>query len=605
MRKSITTFLIFLLICVSIFFIGCDISNDKDENVQQERPSLVMIYLCGNNLESKYGEGTKTVNDLLSANVQEETVFLVATGGASAWHTDIVNSFFTQYIEIRNNDYEVLVTKKLQNMGQEDTLIEFIDFAVDRYVDYSKSLIFWNHGAGSINGVCFDENFNNDSLTLPELKRGLANSQVEEKFEFIGFDACLMANYDTACVIEPYAKYMIASEENEPLGGWDYTTLAENESQDDFYDVLLSSYAEKCKNNNKQTYTLSVIDFDKFGNLKDTVNDFVVGLDEFELARIVRAAGKSTCFGMNSRGVYTDLIDLSEFATAMGNTDVKDAIESCVKSVSGEYRNKATGLSIYFPLNSLNHLKEYIAVCEDSNYKSFLENNFINIEGEKIFIVNGGEDDNGKLKVTVSTQSVANIAKVTYQLFQIITMEEYEIVYGLGEDTDILYDGATSYSVMFEGRWVMFDGNFINCSVEEDNTEYTEYSSPIKVNGTRAEMRFVFDKKTREIRLQGYMTIDGDGKVSGRVSDFSVGDTIVLLYDDRTNYDKNLLDGNTVVYSATTALEIAYLPEGYYQYNMYFYDTHTNRYMSDTAVIYFDGKEAEIVIIADDEVSYE
>ncbi|MCR5235609.1 MAG: hypothetical protein K6E34_00220 [Lachnospiraceae bacterium] len=35
-------------------------------------------------------------------------------------------------------------------------------------------------------------------------------------FDFIGFDACLMATVETAYMLSPYADYMIASEEFEP-----------------------------------------------------------------------------------------------------------------------------------------------------------------------------------------------------------------------------------------------------------------------------------------------------------------------------------------------------------------------------------------------------
>ncbi|MFR1477519.1 MAG: clostripain-related cysteine peptidase [Hydrogeniiclostridium mannosilyticum] len=34
-----------------------------------------------------------------------------------------------------------------------------------------------------------------------------------------------MANLETAAVLEPYAKYMLASEEIEPGGGWDYRAI--------------------------------------------------------------------------------------------------------------------------------------------------------------------------------------------------------------------------------------------------------------------------------------------------------------------------------------------------------------------------------------------
>ena len=86
-------------------------------------------------------------------------------------------------------------------------------------------LLLWDHGGGSVGGVCFDEVYYNDSLDLNELGEGL--SMAEEPFELIGFDACLMATLETAETASPYAKYMVASEEIVPGRGWSYDALAE------------------------------------------------------------------------------------------------------------------------------------------------------------------------------------------------------------------------------------------------------------------------------------------------------------------------------------------------------------------------------------------
>ena len=42
-------------------------------------------------------------------------------------------------------------------------------------------------------------------------------------FDFIGFDACLMATAENALMLTKHADYLIASEETEPGVGWYYT----------------------------------------------------------------------------------------------------------------------------------------------------------------------------------------------------------------------------------------------------------------------------------------------------------------------------------------------------------------------------------------------
>lgn len=45
------------------------------------------------------------------------------------------------------------------------------------------------------------------------------------KFDVIGFDACLMAMYETSAVLTPCANFLLASQLLEPGTGWDYSAL--------------------------------------------------------------------------------------------------------------------------------------------------------------------------------------------------------------------------------------------------------------------------------------------------------------------------------------------------------------------------------------------
>jgi hypothetical protein len=47
----------------------------------------------------------------------------------------------------------------------------------------------------------------------------LSNQQKYEKFDIIGFDACLMSELEVYSSIHDYTKYIVASEELEPGNG--------------------------------------------------------------------------------------------------------------------------------------------------------------------------------------------------------------------------------------------------------------------------------------------------------------------------------------------------------------------------------------------------
>lgn len=131
------------------------------------------------------------------------------------------------------------------------------------------ALILWNHGGGSVRGICLDQNYGNDSLTLPELETALSSAvqSTGQKFSFIGFDACLMATLDIALIAARFSENMIASQELEPAAGWDYEVLAERLGSADFYESVLDGYAAKCAG--KEYYTLSHIDLSAFGAVAD------------------------------------------------------------------------------------------------------------------------------------------------------------------------------------------------------------------------------------------------------------------------------------------------------------------------------------------------
>jgi hypothetical protein len=64
-----------------------------------------------------------------------------------------------------------------------------------------------------------------DTLTLAEIRQALDSAFAAtgtKRLALLGFDACLMATYEVARLMRPYAHYMMASEELEPGIGWEY-----------------------------------------------------------------------------------------------------------------------------------------------------------------------------------------------------------------------------------------------------------------------------------------------------------------------------------------------------------------------------------------------
>lgn len=554
---------------------------------------------------SGIGEGgyaSKNIDELLEADIRDNVRVIIQTGGTKNWMDHEIPSDSLNRYMIRDGQLQHLQSLEQASMGDPSTLESFIRWGAKQYPAQRMGLIFWDHGGGSLSGINFDENFQYDGLTLEELDEALsASTEVKpEKWEFIGFDACLMANYETASIVSNYADNMVASEENEPAGGWNYKVLAENLGKDSFYSDLLTGYAEKCRNSNKETFTLSVLDLSRFRQVRQSFDSFISALDGMDLTTIAKSAASSISFGSNSDGNYTNLIDLGRFAEILGNTELTESIRNFATTQNGAYRENASGLSFFYPLHDMDTVEEYLPLA-DEPYRAFLERNYSATDKDWIKFT-GVEEKGGMLHITVSPESVGHIVKTTYQLLRFEDQGNREMVFGMGEDTDVLFDGENGYTVNFKGNWITFGGHYIHMDIGEDTANYTTFTAPLKVNAVESEMRFVYDKNTRTIEMQGYVP---RGEAAGRLMNFEVGDRITLLYDDLSEYKESFREGEVFSYSADTIPEIALLPVGYYQYTANFYDVYDNVYHAGTAVTYFDGKTMKIITITQDYINTE
>ena len=227
----------------------------------------IMVYMCGTDLESRSGMGTADLQEMLNAKVGDKVNLLVYTGGCKDWRNNVVSSKNNQIYQIRNGQMACLVENAgSAPMTDPDNLASFIQWGGKNFPADRNQLIFWDHGGGSLSGYGYDEKYaSSGSMNLAEIDKALKKGGVT--FDFIGFDACLMATLETALTVGQYGDYLIASEETEPGVGWYYTDwltkLSQNTSMptieigknivDDFVDVC----AQKCRG---QSTTLSVVD---------------------------------------------------------------------------------------------------------------------------------------------------------------------------------------------------------------------------------------------------------------------------------------------------------------------------------------------------------
>ncbi|MCI8537899.1 MAG: peptidase C11 [Oscillospiraceae bacterium] len=336
--------------------------------------ATIMVYMCGTDLESRSGMGTADLQEMLAAGFGNRVNLLVYTGGCTGWRNNQVSSATNQIWQIRDGSL-VCLEKDLGSVPMTDpaTLTGFIQYCVRRCPANRYELILWDHGGGSISGYGYDQKFaSSGSMGLAGIDKALTDAKT--KFDFIGFDACLMATAENALTLTKHADYLIASEETEPGVGWYYTNwlteFGKNPSMptielgrkiaDDFVDVC----AQKCAG---QLTTLSVIDLAELeATLPEALTKFskaacdLISSQQYQL--LADARGNTREFAQSSRIDHVDLVHLARNLDSKESGALEDALLGAVKyNRTSSNMTNAFGISIYFPYQKVSSVDSAVS----------------------------------------------------------------------------------------------------------------------------------------------------------------------------------------------------------------------------------------------------
>ena len=336
----------------------------------------VMIYMCGTDLESKYGMGTSDLGEMVKATISDKVNVIVETGGCRAWKNNIVSSSVNQIYQVQTGGLRRLESDFGKSyMTDPDNLASFIQYCKKNFPADRNILIFWDHGGGSLSGYGYDEKQGSgfgvsaDTMTLPEIKAALQKGGCV--FDWIGFDACLMATLETAMVCNDYADYMIASEESEPGTGWYYTDwltqLSKNTSvsTESIGKTIVDTFvtASQRSQANAQV-TLSVVDLAKMsGTVPQALRNFSAATTNLikgnNYKQVADARANARQFARQSRINQVDMIDLCERIGTAESKTLAAALKGCV-AYNKSTMTRAYGVSVYFPYETLNGVKNAI-----------------------------------------------------------------------------------------------------------------------------------------------------------------------------------------------------------------------------------------------------
>lgn len=326
----------------------------------------VFVYMnADNNLEGA------ALADLAQMTKARGTRFVVLVDRSPDYSADdaigLGNFDDAKILGIQDGNVSVLGEPGEVDMGDPKTLESFLSAALKRYRSPHNALVIWDHG-GSWKGAAWDESSNDDNLTVPELtsalKDGLAAGGVKQ-LDMLGFDACLMASYEVGVAAAPYANYMLASEEVEPGGGWDWSQVSTQggSTTQQLAKRIMQGFTAESQQGGANDTTLSLVDLTRIQGITQAADRLSSAMRTSQVAKVTGRIGSGRTSSV-SYGKDPDpandyfMVDLGDLARQLGDVpglqDAASSLGSAVKTAvvahsDGPVAAGSSGVAAYFP----------------------------------------------------------------------------------------------------------------------------------------------------------------------------------------------------------------------------------------------------------------
>lgn len=631
---------------LSLVTVGC---LDWEEDIPLEEQGnasdtyTLMLYMCASDLESECGFATEDLNEIMYGYTAGNLNVIVQTGGTAEWQNTVVEDDRCQRYRVTEDGLELVDDSLgMQNMADSATLTDFIQYCSSNYAADHYGLVLWDHGGGVVGGYGYDENFGGDSMSLTEMSRALGDASVH--LDMLGFDACLMANFETCLMAAPYADYLIASEEPEPGCGWYYTDWIGKLSENcgippkRYGRQIIDDYITESGWDSPSMYsTLGMFDLQQVTQkllpaLSQFSDDAVQQLSAGEYRRISQSRS-------NTRAVYQselDHIDLLDYAQH-SQSETADQLEQAVSDCVVYYRETENGsgdngLSILFPyydLSALDMLEEmYQTLGYDDAYPAFLEQ-FANVmaggqisvsgfsntqnhaaaseySGFQWFDADAGYDESyyetysadlSLLETTeVDGRCVLELSEEDWEIVNDAAMQMFAVYDGfyvdMGLDDYCEFDDYGNLIVEYDQTWVALDGQvvpfFHESYTSDGDSFFTCGSVPCVYNGIDAEIVLVWDTEHPSGYAAGVRPVYTDSVAAKGLYDICDGDTFQVyydIYDEDLNYVETMtLDDE--IFTVQDSLEVGYADAAEQLGDTFIYyvleDIYNNTYYTDS-----------------------
>ena len=556
--------------------------------------STIMVYMNGSDLEGDYGAATADLWEMMDAlKVMEQEGkspslhVVVEAGGSTRWELDEMDGVPYARFPLTGDGISSMESMEIRNMGDADTLTDFINYGVRSYPANHYGLILWNHGGGPVGGYGSDSHFDGDGLSLEEIREALGHSvMADSAFDFVAFDACLMGSVETAGCLDGYADYVIASPELEPQHGYDYRWMAalgdslppDMEWGEAVGRSMVEAYGA-CYASGTAPVAMSLLDMKEYPAFHEVFHQYVDGIPEKLREELYGELGrdrmKMLAFGSRQAGGSLELVDVLEFLNACQRVypdeNAFQTLKNRMRRLVAEqwakgYPVNPSGLTIYLPSGSNPYLSEELETYDTTGFCSAYRRL---TDGYAAYLAresgvewgNISAHKDGTVEISIAPEDASDVTGAYLAVFCPAGDDEYYYLLCTDSDVDIGVDGTLRAAP--EDSYMGMKGQVL-CLIETMNLDaYTEYMAPVLYNGELCTMRIGFDEEHEDGQILSVTPAGQTSEAAKQIYELKEGDRVTPLYLVERMEDVGEAPGNTGN-AAGQIMEDRYYTDSYY-----------------------------------------
>jgi hypothetical protein len=246
------------------------------------------------------------------------------------------------------------------NMGDPQTLIDFVQWTKDHYPADHYALTFWNHGWSWRPSHSIRDETDLDTLDQHEIEAAL---DIVGPIDVIAYDACQMATIENQATVKDHAQAMVASQEYLNMDGIEYELVipALQDNPDMTADDLATVINQSTSSTRERTGSAVALD-ERWDVLIEAVDAWAVALQGglADYRSDYNGAFRPAKFFWGDR-TAKDLYDLAYGINArIDDPDLRAKSQAVMSAIDGvvldEWHTKpyhdAHGISIFLPMQA-------------------------------------------------------------------------------------------------------------------------------------------------------------------------------------------------------------------------------------------------------------